>query len=628
MLGAYAMVVLFSGLGVPYWVAFVARGRAHGRVRRGVRGRDLLAAALSAAQLPVIISTIGASILLSNLGARALRAEPGRCCRGCSTTPGSRSAACSWTASISPSSSFTALLVVLQYVVFERTMLGKKLQATSQDKEMASLLGIPVAAMVLITFAYSAALGGFAGVLVAPVLFVSVGMGALIALKAFAANIIGGFGSIPGAILGGLALGIVETFGAAYISVPYKDAIAFAVLLLFLLVRPQGLFGERIAEKAVSAAASRRCRVAAAVARAALALAVAGAAVACSRRARATCSTSSCRRRPTPIGVLGLVVVLGYCGQISLAQAAFFGLGAYGVALRTTRCRAAVLSRRCCSAWSSRRCSALLLGLASLRLGGHYLAMVTISFQQILTAGADQLDRPHARAGRRVGHPAPGAGSTSGARASSASAWSCSCCAPGRPGGSSASRLGRAMQAVRDNEIAAGTCGIDVFRTKVVAFAHQRLAGRARRRAVRGRVRLYQPGPVHLRREHRDADDGAARRRAVAVRRAARHAAAGDPAGVAALPARRSISRSMARPSSSSWCSCRRASGASSPTACAAAAPSRRARSRRCRCSGAGRRRRRRRSCSRCEALAKHFGGLQGARRRGPGGAARHACTR
>ena len=91
---------------------------------------------------------------------------------------------------------------------------------------------------------------GLAGILVAPVLFVSVGMGALISLKAFAANIIGGFGNIPGAIVGGLALGVVETFGAAYISVPYKDALAFAVLLAFLLVRPQGLFGEKIAEKA------------------------------------------------------------------------------------------------------------------------------------------------------------------------------------------------------------------------------------------------------------------------------------------------------------------------------------------------------------------------------------------
>ena len=78
-------------------------------------------------------------------------------------------------------------------------------------------------------------MGGLAGMLVAPVLFVSVGMGGMIALKAFAANIIGGFGSIPGAILGGLALGVVETLGAAYISVPYKDAFAFLMLLLFLL---------------------------------------------------------------------------------------------------------------------------------------------------------------------------------------------------------------------------------------------------------------------------------------------------------------------------------------------------------------------------------------------------------
>jgi branched-chain amino acid transport system permease protein len=144
----------------------------------------------------------------------------------------------------------TAVLVLLQYLIFEKTLLGKRLQATSQDKEMASLLGIPVVVMVMITFAYSSALGGLAGMLVAPILFVSVNMAGIITLKAFAANIIGGYGSIPGAILGGLALGITETLGAAYISVPYKDAFAFLLVLGFLLVRPQGLFGEKIAEKA------------------------------------------------------------------------------------------------------------------------------------------------------------------------------------------------------------------------------------------------------------------------------------------------------------------------------------------------------------------------------------------
>ena len=115
---------------------------------------------------------------------------------------------------------------------------------------MASLLGIPVALMIMLTFMYSSALGGLAGILVAPILFVSVGMGSSIALKAFAASIIGGFGDVTGAIVGGLALGVVETFGAAYISVPYKDAFAFIVLVLFLLFRPQGLFGEKVAEKA------------------------------------------------------------------------------------------------------------------------------------------------------------------------------------------------------------------------------------------------------------------------------------------------------------------------------------------------------------------------------------------
>jgi branched-chain amino acid transport system permease protein len=102
----------------------------------------------------------------------------------------------------------------------------------------------------MITFIYSAVLGGLAGILVAPVLFVSIQMGSTIALKAFAATIIGGFGDVTGAIIGGLSLGIIETFGAAYISVPYKDAFAFLVLVLFLVFRPQGIFGERVAEKA------------------------------------------------------------------------------------------------------------------------------------------------------------------------------------------------------------------------------------------------------------------------------------------------------------------------------------------------------------------------------------------
>ena len=248
MLGAYAMVVLSDMLGVPYWVALpvaVVLMAGFGVLFAGATYWPLR----HRGQMPVIISTIGASIFLANT-VLALYGPSPAVLPGLFDTPGFEVGGVFMDSQYVAIMVTAAVMVLLQFLIFEKTLLGKKLQATSQDKEMASLLGIPVALMVLITFAYSAALGGLAGVLVAPVLFVSVGMGTIISLKAFAANIIGGFGNIPGAILGGLALGIAETFGAAYISVPYKDALAFGLLLLFLLVRPQGLFGEKIAEKA------------------------------------------------------------------------------------------------------------------------------------------------------------------------------------------------------------------------------------------------------------------------------------------------------------------------------------------------------------------------------------------
>ena len=248
MLGAYLLVVFFNLLGLPYLLGMLLSLVI-------MAGFGLVFAYATywplrfRGGLPVIISTIGASILLENGVLAAYGPQP-------QTLPGIFE---SQGFSVGPVFFDTQYLMILtvtmvmvgfQYVLFERTLLGKKMQATSQDKEMASMLGIPVALMIMITFIYSSVLGGLAGILVAPILFVSVGMGSSIALKAFAASIIGGFGDVTGAVVGGLALGVVETFGAAYISVPYKDAFAFLVLLVFLLFRPQGMFGERIAEKA------------------------------------------------------------------------------------------------------------------------------------------------------------------------------------------------------------------------------------------------------------------------------------------------------------------------------------------------------------------------------------------
>jgi branched-chain amino acid transport system permease protein len=248
MLGGFAMVICAVDLGLPYGFSIlIALGAvmAFGAlfnllVYYPLRHRGLL---------PVIISTIGASILMQNGMLAAYGPQP-------QSLPGAFSVPGFLVGPVFLDSQYllilvaTALLVFLQHLFFERTLIGKKMQATSQDKEMASLLGVPVAAMIMLTFVYSAFLGGLAGILVGPILFVSVGMGSAIALKAFAATIVGGFGNVIGAIIGGLALGIVETFGAAYISVPYKDAFAFLILLLFLTVRPEGIFGEKISEKA------------------------------------------------------------------------------------------------------------------------------------------------------------------------------------------------------------------------------------------------------------------------------------------------------------------------------------------------------------------------------------------
>jgi branched-chain amino acid transport system permease protein len=248
MVGAFAMVIVTIDFGLPYWLGIVLTlvvlpifgALFNLGVYYPLRNRSYL---------PVIISTLGASIFLENGMLAAYGPRP-QSLPSVFATQGINLGPVFLDSQYLVILATTVVMVVLQHFFFERTLIGKKMQATSQDKEMASLLGIPVSLMIMITFMYSATLGGLAGILIAPIIFVSVSMGSSIALKAFAASIIGGFGDVRGAIVGGLALGVIETLGAAYVSVPYKDGFAFLVLVLFLLVRPQGLYGERIAEKA------------------------------------------------------------------------------------------------------------------------------------------------------------------------------------------------------------------------------------------------------------------------------------------------------------------------------------------------------------------------------------------
>jgi branched-chain amino acid transport system permease protein len=110
-------------------------------------------------------------------------------------------------------------------------------------------MGIDTRLMIMLTFALSSMIGGAAGMLLAPVFFVSTDMGSNVVMKAFAATVMGGFGSILGAIVGGLLLGLIEIFAAYVISPVYQAAISFMLLILVLLFRPRGIFGEKISQK-------------------------------------------------------------------------------------------------------------------------------------------------------------------------------------------------------------------------------------------------------------------------------------------------------------------------------------------------------------------------------------------
>ena len=135
-----------------------------------------------------------------------------------------------------------ALLMVSLHRFLYGTHLGRAMRAAAQDRETAAQMGVPVEAMTGLTFGLNGLLAALAGLLLGPIVFISASMGTSVTLQAFAAAVLGGFGSLPGAVVGGLILGVVQVVGGAYISGGYADAISLAVLIGVLVLRPRGLF--------------------------------------------------------------------------------------------------------------------------------------------------------------------------------------------------------------------------------------------------------------------------------------------------------------------------------------------------------------------------------------------------
>ena len=142
----------------------------------------------------------------------------------------------------------TAVLCAALFALFRYSKLGIAMQASSQNQLAAYYMGIPVRQLNGLVWALAAAVAAVAGILLAPITFVHANMG-FIGLKAFPAAVVGGFGSLPGAIVGGLIIGVVESLSGFYLPPGFKDVAAYVVVLMMLMLRPNGLFGEKLRKK-------------------------------------------------------------------------------------------------------------------------------------------------------------------------------------------------------------------------------------------------------------------------------------------------------------------------------------------------------------------------------------------
>jgi branched-chain amino acid transport system permease protein len=148
-----------------------------------------------------------------------------------------------WTVRLLVVAAAVAMMIGLMLLV-ERTKLGKAMRATSFDREAAAMMGIDVDRVIAATFFIGSALAGAAGVLVGLVFFqINHFMGFAYGLKGFTAAVVGGIGSIPGAMLGGLMIGLAEAYTVGYLTSSFKDVVVFSILIVFLLIRPQGILG-------------------------------------------------------------------------------------------------------------------------------------------------------------------------------------------------------------------------------------------------------------------------------------------------------------------------------------------------------------------------------------------------
>jgi branched-chain amino acid transport system permease protein len=250
--GEFVMVgglgtVFLSQLGLPLWAAAVLAVLV--AVVVGIALQKLaIERAGDASPVTLIIITLGASIFIRGLAGVLMDKQ----FHGLPALSGSNPIALGG-ATILPQSLWVLgsgiAMFLLLWAFLERTVTGKALRAAAANRLSARLVGINISFILVLAFGLSAALGAIAGILVTPITLTRYDIGALLALKGFSAAIFGGLGNPVGAVVGGLALGLLEALAAGYVTSVYKDGVAFVALILILLFMPSGLLGSKLTER-------------------------------------------------------------------------------------------------------------------------------------------------------------------------------------------------------------------------------------------------------------------------------------------------------------------------------------------------------------------------------------------
>jgi branched-chain amino acid transport system permease protein len=204
--------------------------------------RFLLKAIIPGGELNTLLYTAGLSLLIANLALFIWTGDYRTIKLSYATLP-MRPFGIAVPIPLAVAFGLAILITAALYVFLTRTDLGRAIRATSQNAEAAALLGVNVDRISMVTFGLGSALAGAAGVLMAPSLYLYPTVGEILVTKCFVIVVLGGLGSVAGAIAGGVLLGLAESLGAVYVSVAYKDTIGFVIFLLVLLFRPSGLLG-------------------------------------------------------------------------------------------------------------------------------------------------------------------------------------------------------------------------------------------------------------------------------------------------------------------------------------------------------------------------------------------------